>query len=77
MMFNNYNQIECYAKARHEDLMREAELYRLLYANKSPSRPNYGRLVVLIGNTLIVIGTRLKSRYEVVNTATPEPAQGY
>ena len=81
MMFNNYNHIECYAKTRQEDLMREAEVYRLLYADKPSRQPTYGRIVVIIGNTLIVIGTKLKARYETVNeavnTGTPEPAQGY
>jgi hypothetical protein len=74
----NYHHIECYTKTRCEDLLREAAVYNQFYPHGLPSRPlPYQRFAVLIGNTLIIIGTKLKARYEAVNTATPEPIQGY
>jgi hypothetical protein len=73
----NYHHIECYAKTRCEDLLREAEIYNRLYPEQSPRRLPYKRFAVLIGDTLIIIGTKLKTRYEAVNAGTPEPVQGY
>jgi hypothetical protein len=73
----NYQHLEGYAKHRQECLLREAEIVRLLNANKQLQPVGYGRVVVLIGDTLIAVGTRLKARYEAVNTGMPEAAQGY